>query len=140
MENRVETPENFQKPPTFMVFLPASLLLFLIGWGGLVALTYYTLPTLGPRWLFFFLVVLALTGTFLPVAYFINRRFPSRPPVGGEVIVRQALWFGIYASLITWLHMGRVLTPVLASILFIALILVEGLLRVWERSRWRPNS
>ncbi len=136
----MEPPENSQKPLTFMAFLPASFLLFIIGWGGLVAITYYTLPTLGPRWVFFFLVVLALTGTFLPVTYFINRRFPSITPVGGEVIVRQALWFGIYASLITWLQMGHVLTPVLAAILFFALFLVEGLLRVWERSRWRPNS
>ncbi len=122
-----------------MFFFMVALFLFVLGWGGLGLVTYYTLPTLGPRWLFFFLVVLALTGTGLPIVYFLNKRFPTRPPVGGEVIIRQALWIGIYASLITWLQMGRVLTPMLAAILFAAFILIEGLLRLFERSRWRPN-
>ena len=125
--------------PTFSLFFLTALFLFVVGWGGLALVTYYTLPTLGPRWLFFFLIVLALTGTSLPIIYFLNKRFPTRPPVGGEVIMRQALWFGIYGSLISWLQMGRVLTLVLAIILFFALIVIEGLLRLFERSRWRPN-
>jgi hypothetical protein len=139
MEKSDQNPPELPRQPSFMTFFLVALLLFVVGWGGLALVTYYTLPTLGPRWLFFFLVVLALTGTFLPVIAFLNRRFPNTPPVGGEVIMRQALWFGIYASLITWLQMGRVLTPVLAVILFAAFILVEGLLRLFERSRWRPN-
>jgi hypothetical protein len=122
-----------------MTYLPASILLFLGGWGGLVGVTYYTLPTLGPRWLFFFLIVLALTGTFLPMVYFLNRRFPTKPPVGGEVIMRQALWFGVFGGLVTWLQMGRVLTPPLAAILFVSVVLAEALLRLFEQSRWRPN-
>ncbi len=140
MDTPKEIPVETPRTPSFLVFLPVSIILFLVGWGGLVVLTYMTLPTLGPRWFFFFLAVLALTGTFLPVVYFLNRRFPSRPPVGGEVIIRQALWFGIYGSLIAWLQMGRVLTIVLALILLGVVILVEGLLRMWERSRWRPEN
>lgn len=136
----MDTSDEKLKTPSFFALLPVSILLCLIGWGGLLVLTYLTLPTLGPRWLFFFLVVLALTGTFLPVVYFFNRRFPSRPAVGGDIIIRQSLWFGIYGSLIAWLQMGRVLTIVLALILLCVVILVEGLLRMWERSRWRPEQ
>jgi hypothetical protein len=135
----VQSPLQSTKPPSFMTYLPASILLFLGGWGGLVGVTYYTLPTLGPRWLFFFLIVLALTGTFLPMVYFLNRRFPTKPPVGGEVIMRQALWFGVFGGLVTWLQMGRVLTPPLAAILFVSVVLAEALLRLFEHSRWRPN-
>ncbi len=135
----MDSSEDKPRTPPFLSLLPVSILLSLFGWGGLLVLTYLTLPTLGPRWLFFFLVVLALTGTFLPVVYFLNRRFPSHPAVGGEVIIRQSLWFGIYGSLIAWLQMGRVLTLVLALILLCVVILVEGLLRMWERSRWRPE-
>jgi hypothetical protein len=63
-------------PPRVANFLPASIFLFIIGWGGLIALVVSTLPTVGPRWLFFFLCVLAVTGTMLPITAFLNRRFP----------------------------------------------------------------
>jgi hypothetical protein len=61
-------------------YIPAALILALVGWGGLVYLWLFTVPTVGPRWLFFFLSVLALTGTVLPVVAFLNKRFPSQPP------------------------------------------------------------
>jgi hypothetical protein len=45
--------------PRVANFLPASIFLFIIGWGGLIALIISSLPTVGPRWLFYFLTVLA---------------------------------------------------------------------------------
>lgn len=120
-------------------FLPLSLVLTLIGWGGLVLILQNTVPTLGPRWLFFFLGVLALSGPFLPLIYFLNKRFPSDPPVEGMVILRQALWVGIFGSTVAWLQLGRVLTPGLAVILAGVFALIEFLLRLFERSRWNPN-
>ncbi len=65
---------NPQKLPSFWTFLWISLVLTIIGWGGLIILIFMTLPTIGPRWLFFFLFTLAISGTALPVAYFLNRR------------------------------------------------------------------
>ncbi len=62
-------------------FLPLSIMLTVIGWGGLLIVIRGTVPTLGPRWFFFFLGVLALTGPVLPIVYFLNQRFPSTPPV-----------------------------------------------------------
>jgi hypothetical protein len=123
--------------PRVANFLPASIFLFIVGWGGLIALILTTLPTVGPRWLFFFLCVLAITGTTLPITAFLNRRFPSTPPPTYWVVVRQALWFAIYASTLTWLQMGRVLNPALAVLLAIGLGLIEFLLRLSEKSQWK---
>ncbi|MFZ2097720.1 MAG: hypothetical protein WAV05_13905 [Anaerolineales bacterium] len=123
--------------PRVANFIPASIFLFIVGWGGLIALILTTLPTVGPRWLFFFLCVLAITGTTLPITAFLNRRFPSTPPPTYWVVVRQALWFAIYASTLTWLQMGRVLNPALAVLLAIGLGLIEFLLRLSEKSQWK---
>ena len=123
--------------PRVANFLPASILLFIIGWGGLAALIITTLPTVGPRWLFFFLCVMAITGTTLPITAFLNRRFPSTPPPTNMVVVRQALWFAVYISTMIWLQMGRVLNPALAILLAIGLSLIEFLLRLSEKSQWK---
>ena len=110
-----------------------------IGWGGLLALIITLPPELGPRWLFFFLLTLAFGGVFLPVVYFFHRRFPGKPPVEGGVVLREALWFGVFAGALAWLQLGRMLSPVLGIFLAGMLILIEGLLRMWERSRWKPG-
>ena len=120
-------------------FLPLSLILTILGWGGLFIIIRGTVPTLGPRWLFYFLGVLALTGPALPLVYFLNKRFPSKPPVEGMVIVRQALWVGVFGSTLVWLQLGRVLSIGLAFILAGVFAMIEFLLRLLERSRWNPN-
>jgi len=134
------TMKSEEKPPFINSYLPLSVVLTLIGWVGLIIVVRHTLPTLGPRWLFFFLIVVALTGPAIPVSYYLNQRFPSTPPVEGMVIIRQALWFGLYGSTITWMQLGRVLTPALAGIMAGAFILIEFLLRLFERSRWNPKD
>ncbi len=128
---------NSNPSPRVANFLPASILLFFLGWGGLVALIISTLPTVGPRWLFFFLCVIAVTGTMLPVTAFLNRRFPSTPPPTNMVIVRQALWFAVYIATLAWLQMGRVLNPALVILLAVGLGLIEFLLRLSEKSQWK---
>lgn len=130
---------NYPKLAPFYLFLWVSLVLCLIGYGGLVFLFFYTLPTLGPRWLFYFLLTLALTGTALPVAYLLNRRFPSTPPVENGVVLREAMWFGVFGSLTAWLMQGDVYTTGLALVLAAGLVLVEFLLRLSERSQWSPE-
>lgn len=131
---------NIQKLPSFWSILWISLILCLIGWGGLVFLVNMTVPTLAPRWLFFFLLTLALSGTALPVTYFLNRRFPTDPPIESGVIVREAMWIGVYGGLLAWLQMGRVLTSGLVIVLAFGMLLVELLLRLGERSQWSPGK
>jgi hypothetical protein len=129
---------NSQSPPSVSQFLPAAVILALAGWVGLFFLINYTLPTVGPRWLFFFLGVLAVTGTALPVIAFLNRRFQSDPPPSSGVIIRQSLWVGVYGATVAWLQIGRALTPALAFLLAAGLIVIEWLLRLRERSQWKP--
>lgn len=124
--------------PSITSFLPLAILLMVTGWGGLITLVLSTLPTVGPRWLFFFLAVLALTGTSLPVMAFLNHRFSSTPTPTATIIVRQSLWVGVYGATIAWLQIGRVLTPTLAILLAAGLILIEFLLRFSEKSQWKP--
>lgn len=128
------------KPQPLAYYLPAILLLILLGGGGLFFVVTSTLPTIGPRWLFFFFLVLLVSGIFLPLTWLLNRRFPSNPPAEPHVIVRQAVWFGVFAALLSWLRIGRVLTFPLGIIMGTALFLIEFLIRLWERSRWKPTQ
>lgn len=127
-----------QTSPPVSTFIFSSFILAISGWGGLFLLVNYTLPTVGPRWLFFFLSVLALSGTVMPAVAFLNRRFASVPAATHGVVLRQSIWIGIYGSTLAWLQWGRVLTPALALLLALGLFVIEWLLRMRERSQWRP--
>lgn len=131
---------DIQKSPFFRIYLPASLTLTLLGWAGVLLVTNLSLPTLSPRWLFFFVWVMALAGPALPIVYFIHVRFPSKPPVDSGTIIRQATWAGVYGATMLWLSMGRVLNFAIAVILLVALVVIEVLLRLRERSRFNPSA
>ena len=60
----------------------------------------------------------------------------SRP--AAQVMVRQALWVGIFAATVVWLNYGQVLDFGLAMVFLTGFIGIEIFLRIWERSRWRP--
>ncbi len=124
-------------PPVRFFILPAFILT-IAGWGGLAFLVINTYPTVFPRWFFFFLLVLGISGLMLPMVAFFNRRFQTDPPASGSVIVREASWFGLLAATVAWLQMGRVLTPVMAVLLMMGFLLIEILLRLNERSQWKP--
>jgi hypothetical protein len=125
-------------PPSFRSILPLSIILVVTGALGLFILMQASLPTIFPRWVFYFFIVLAASGLAIPVTLFLNIRFPSKPPVGMNIILREGIWLGVYASLIAWLQLGRALTTFLAGVLAVVILLVEVLLRIWERSRWEP--
>jgi hypothetical protein len=127
-----------ESSPHVSFFLPTALILMILGWGGLYLLFTYTTPSGGTRWALFFTSALALTGTVLPVVAFLNRRFPSTPPPSPTIIIRQALWVGIYFPTLAWLQIGRVLNPFIALLLAVGFALIEGLLRLRERSQWKP--
>ncbi len=114
-------------------------MLALLAWPSLFLLVTGTQPTLGPRWLFFFLVVLAVTGTALPFVWVLHRRFDGDLPAAESVLLRQALLVGLYAALSLWLQINRALSLPLALLLALGLAVMEGLLRLLERSTWRPG-
>ncbi len=124
--------QDFPKLPVFLT----SLFLTISGIGGLAVVFINTVPTLGPRWLFYFFLFLTLAGISLPVTDFFNRRFPSKPRAEASVVVRQSVWFGIYGCVIAWLQFGRILNSGLVLFLAIGLVTVELILRMNERSRF----
>ena len=126
------------RTPSPLTFLPTSALLILVGLGGMAILLNFTLPTLWPRWLFYFLIVCAGTGLAMPFSAYLNHRFPSDPPARSHVILRQALWVGIFAATLAWLQNGRVFNGALAIIIGLGFGGIEYVLRLRERSQWNP--
>ncbi len=124
--------------PSFRPFIFPTVLLSLGGWAGLLALLYFTQPTLWPRWGLFALVILAGTGTTLPISFGLNTLLPSTPPAAAGVILRQSLWVGVYLAVLTWLQIGRILNFSLGLWLAMGLITIEALLRWRETSARTP--
>lgn len=134
------TGSDLPSPPEVKLFLPSAIILLIVGWGGLYFLAKIASPTGGTRWLMFFLGFLAITGTALIPVAFLNRRFPSLPPPTPLVILRQSLWVGIYLTTLARLQTDFVLTLPVALLLALGLILIEWMLRLRERSQWKPRQ
>lgn len=117
--------------------LAAAAMLAGIGWVGLIALIIAAIPTLFPRWLFFALWLMALTGTAAPFVRLLHRRFTpaAAPPVPGSVILRQSLWVGIFGAACAWLQIGRVFSIPVALLLAASLVTIEWFLRARDQSR-----
>ncbi|MCC6500610.1 MAG: hypothetical protein IT313_10125 [Anaerolineales bacterium] len=126
------------EPLSFKPFGVSAFILFLLGWGGLIAVLYMSVPLVGYRWMLFALIILALTGTLLPIVYFFHRRFPADPPAEANVIVRQSVWFGVYGATLAWLQLGRLVTVYVILGLAGGLIAIEYFLRLREKARWKP--
>ncbi len=128
--------------PTFRSYLVSTIILIFLGWGGLALLIFVfkVPPLVWARWGFFVLGIMALTGTALPIVYFFNRRFPSDPPAESNVIVRQALWVGVYGATLAWLQLGELVTLYVILGLAGGLIAVEYFIRIREKARWRPPT
>ena len=131
---------QMQQPPGARQYLSSALFLMVVGWGGLVLLLFvFQIPPLvWARWGFFALWFTALSGTALPVVYFLNLRFPSHPPSEPHSIVRQAMWVGVYGCVMAWLQLGRVSAFWIWIGLAAGLIVVEYLVRLREQARWQP--
>ncbi len=123
--------------PSFQPYRFPAISLALVGWAGLYLLINFTLPTLAPRWAFFFLATLALSGTALPITYFFHRRFGKNFPPA-NVILRQSLWVGIYGATIAWLQLGRVANLSIVIGLALGFIAIESLIRLREKAQWTP--
>ena len=88
----------------------SAIVLLAVGWIGLYLLVTTMLPTVGPRWLFFFLLTLAMSGTALPFVWVIHWRFGRENPAPQSVLLRQGLLVGLFAALCVWLQINRSLS------------------------------
>ena len=126
------------KQQTFRDYLPSTLALIFIGVGGLAAIFYFSPPLVWARWGFYVLGIMALTGISLPIVYFLHLRFPSDPPAESNVLIRQALWVGVYGATLSWLQLGRLVSLYVILGLAGGLIAVEYFLRMREKANRRP--
>jgi hypothetical protein len=126
--------------PSLIFFTILGFIFALGGWAGVIFLVVFTLPYLGYRWLFFLLLMMAVCGTMLPFLGFLNMRFPSKPPVRMETVIREALMFGIYVDFLAWLQMGRVLTFPISLFILLCLAVLEFFIRIRENSRWNAQE
>ena len=119
----------------------AGALLAVGGWSGLIWLVTNTLPTVPYRWAFYALLQVALTGTALPFVRLLHRRFSRQAGahVRAGVLVRQAVWVGLFVTTCAWLRIPRLLSVPIAVVLALALVAIEALLRLRERTAWQPD-
>src|SRR5215475_10588911 len=75
-----------------------------VSWVLLYFLINGMKPLAFGRWLFFILVYIAVTGTVLPLLWYLNQRFSRMTPVTGGVLLRQGMWCGLFAVMIGWLQ------------------------------------
>lgn len=124
----------------FKPFGLSALALAVIGWGGLYLVLTMTRPYVWSRWGFFALFLMALTGTALPIVYYLHHRFPSHPPADANVLIRQAMWVGIYGATLAWLQLGRLVTLYVILGLAGGLIAAEYFIRIREKANRRPPA
>jgi hypothetical protein len=111
------------------------------GWSGLFWLVSNALPTVPNRWIFYALLHIAFAGTSLPFIRLLHHRFAHDHglTLGAGVIVRQAIWVGLFGTMCAWLRIPRLLSLPLAIVLIVAIVIMESLLRLRERMQWRPD-
>lgn len=122
----------------FKPFGYSALALALIGWGGLYLVLTFTVPLVWARWGFFVLLLMALTGMALPIVFYLHQRFPETPPADANVIIRQAMWVGVYGATLAWLQLGRLVTLYVILGLAGGLIAAEYFIRIREKASRRP--
>jgi uncharacterized membrane protein len=119
---------------TFKTYLPSAITLILIGWGGLVATLYFSLPFVWSRWAFFVFIIMGLTGIALPAVFYLHKRFPEESPAEPNVIIRQSLWVGVFGATLAWLQLGRLVTLYVILGLAGGLIAAEYFIRIREKA------
>ncbi len=108
------------------------------GWALLYQLVTTVNPLAFPRWLFFILLYISATGTALPFAWILNRRFTTRYLVSGGVMLRESMWVGLFIVIVTWLQMTRTLSLATGFFLALSMIVIEIFLRLRERPQDSP--
>jgi hypothetical protein len=79
-------------------------------------------------------VLVAVTGFAMPLAFLINRRFGRSNSQRFVVVLRQAMWVGLWAAFCVWLQMQRSLGLGVMLLSAIVLVIVEILLQVRARA------
>ena len=118
----------------------AALLMFLVGWGGLLYLLISTRPRIGGEiWLFFILLQIAVTGSSIPLVAFVSQRLAGKDatmPLTG-LVIRRSVWIGIIAVTCAWLMIPRYLSLPILLIVILLFVVIEIFLRNRELANER---
>ena len=79
-------------------------------------------------------VVVMATGLTLPLAYYLNKRFGQAPSQHFLIVLRQAMWVGIWLAICTWLQMNRSLSWGVAILVAVVFGTIEVLLQIRART------
>jgi len=123
---------------TFRIYSFSTILLLLLGWGGVAYTLLYSLPFVWSRWSFFFFGIMGLTGFALPIVYLFHKKFPETPAAEPNVIIRQAMWVGVYGATLAWLQLGRLVTMNIMLGLAGGIVAAEYFIRIREKANRRP--
>ena len=104
-----------------------SVLLAILTWLGLYFLINSFSPETSARSLFFPLLFVALTTTFVPVAFYLNYRFArsKSQAVSNWRPIRQSGWAALFLVLCAWLQMLRALNWIIAALVLAVFSLIE---------------
>ncbi len=75
-------------------------------------------------------VLVAVTGLSLPLAYYLNKRFGRSGSRRFLVVLRQAMWVGIWVTFCVWLQMNRSLGIGIVLLVAGVLVTIEVLLQL----------
>jgi hypothetical protein len=79
-------------------------------------------------------VLVAATGLVFPLVFYLNRRFRSVAQPQFLVVLRQAMWVGLWVAISTWLRMNRSLGWGVAVLVAVVFVIFEFLLQVRVRA------
>lgn len=79
-------------------------------------------------------MAVAVTGLTLPLAYYLNKRFGQTPTQHFLVVLRQAMWIGLWFAVCTWLQMNRSLSWGVAILVATVPATIEILLQIRART------
>ena len=101
--------------------------LAICAWLGLYFLINSFSPKASARSLFFPLLFVALTTTFVPAAFYLNYRFarPKGQAVSNWRPIRQSGWAALFLVLCAWLQMLRALNWIIAALVLAVFSLIE---------------
>jgi len=104
-----------------------SAFLAVFAWLGLYFLMDSLSPKTPARSLFFPLLFVALTTTFVPAAFYLNYRFarPKGQAVSNWRPIRQSGWAAMFLVLCAWLQMLRALNWIIAALVLAVFSLIE---------------
>ena len=126
---------NWKSSRSLLALYVAAGMLAFVGWVGVLALVFNTVPSLIPRWMFFALGLASLTGTAVPFIRYLNRRF-EHGLASSVLFLRRSILVGVFGTTLAWLQIGRSLSWGSSMLLAGVFISIELLLELRERSRY----